>query len=107
MDTYKPIELVGANDPGARFGFSFCYSGDLNKDGYNDIIIGAPYTNAGQGAIFVYLGSNDGIRSTYSQVWIYHIYFFSLIIGFLEVKKKKVVKNNKTKFVNKLMTIHL
>ena len=68
MDTYKPIELVGANDPGARFGFSFCYSGDLNKDGYNDIIIGAPYTNAGQGAIFVYLGSNDGIRSTYSQV---------------------------------------
>ena len=60
--------MYGSNDPGARFGYSFCSSGDLNKDGYNDLIIGAPNTNKDNGAIFVYLGSKEGIRSPHSQV---------------------------------------
>ena len=51
----------------------------MNKDGYNDIIVGAPYTNSGEGAIFVYLGSKDGIRSTYSQVWFHEFYLEVLI----------------------------
>lgn len=40
--------------------------GDLNKDGYEDIAIGAPYE--GKGAVYIYLGSKNGIIKTPSQV---------------------------------------
>lgn len=52
-----------------RFGFSLANLGDINQDGYNDLAVGAPYE--GNGAIYIYLGSKDGIVPTYSQVRIY------------------------------------
>ncbi|XP_022916871.1 integrin alpha-PS1 isoform X2 [Onthophagus taurus] len=44
----------------SRFGFSMAALGDINKDGYRDIAIGAPYE--GGGAIYIYLGSRDGLK---------------------------------------------
>jgi hypothetical protein len=50
------------------FGFSVSYAGDLNSDGYGDIIVGepktdvSPYSQAGKAHIFV--GSNTGLDST-------------------------------------------
>src|SRR5690606_35135178 len=47
----------------ARFGHSVSTAGDVNGDGYSDVIIGAP-GHAGQGAVFVYHGSPTGLQLT-------------------------------------------
>jgi hypothetical protein len=47
--------LIGKNDPG-RFGWDVSNRGDLNNDGYSDIIVGAP-NFSGEGSAFIYYGS--------------------------------------------------
>ena len=52
-------------------------AGDLNGDGFNDVVIGAPMTEYGKGAVYVYHGSANGIQSEPRQVIyikVYHIY---------------------------------
>ncbi len=39
-------------------------AGDINKDGYGDIIIGAHGTNGHQGRVYIYYGNATGITST-------------------------------------------
>ena len=56
---------------GARFGESVSTAGDLNGDGYDDIVIGAPKVGGGllydeQGSVYVYHGSSSGIASTFT-----------------------------------------
>jgi hypothetical protein len=56
-----------ANQAGAQFGWSISTAGDVDGDGYHDIIIGAPAYDNGQtdeGMAFVYLGSYTGLSST-------------------------------------------
>jgi hypothetical protein len=59
--------LESDEDPYQRhtyFGWSVAGAGDVNGDGYHDVIVGAPeYPDAeiGPGAAFVYLGSASGI----------------------------------------------
>ncbi len=50
----------------AEFGCSACGVGDVNCDGYDDILIGAPGSGAvaGKGFVFIYTGSNTGLSST-------------------------------------------
>lgn len=46
------------------FGYSVAIAGDLNRDGFNDVIIGAPhYTRPelNEGAFFTYYGSSTGL----------------------------------------------
>jgi len=48
----------------ANFGYSVATAGDVNGDGYSDVIIGAPYYDyppVDGGAIFVYYGSSSGM----------------------------------------------
>lgn len=51
-----------------RFGFALTNLGDLNSDGYEDIAVGAPYE--GKGAVYIYLGSAQGLIPEPSQVCI-------------------------------------
>jgi hypothetical protein len=51
-----------------RFGFAITNLGDLNSDGYEDIAVGAPYE--GNGAVYIYLGSAQGLIPEPSQVCI-------------------------------------
>lgn len=60
-----PVILEGRS-PESRFGFALSSAGDVNNDGYEDLVVGAPYDN--NGAVFLYQGSADGIRTKPSQV---------------------------------------
>ncbi len=53
-----------AAQPGARFGTSLGMNGDLDGDGYADLVVGATAASlgaTGEGAIFVFAGSPDGV----------------------------------------------
>ncbi|XP_049862798.1 integrin alpha-PS1 isoform X1 [Schistocerca gregaria] len=63
-DCNKPVTLTGQLE--SRFGFAITNLGDINKDGFDDIAVGAPYD--GNGAVFVYLGSEKGIITEPAQV---------------------------------------
>ncbi|MEO7307769.1 MAG: integrin alpha, partial [Ferruginibacter sp.] len=58
--------MVESNQAGANLGFSVAGAGDVNGDGYSDIIVGSPLYNngqAGEGRAFVYHGAATGINS--------------------------------------------
>lgn len=59
-------EFVGSG-PSEFFGFSLAGAGDLNGDGYGDLVIGAPGATAPNGpragAAIVYLGSPTGLQT--------------------------------------------
>ncbi|MCK5559872.1 MAG: FG-GAP repeat protein, partial [Thermoplasmata archaeon] len=66
MDGTIDITFTGAQT-GDQFGFSIACAGDLNSDGYSDVIIGAPYndgpsgTRTDAGAVYIYLCTPDTI----------------------------------------------
>ncbi len=56
----------------AEFGFSVGTAGDVNGDGYSDVIIGAPsWSNPqiNEGAAFVYPGSPSGLNQSAPPLW--------------------------------------
>ncbi len=59
LETTPALEMEG-NTPSLQFGGDVASAGDVNGDGYSDVIIGAyNYTNgqSGEGAVFVYYGN--------------------------------------------------
>ncbi len=67
----SPAWTVEGLQRSANLGFSVATAGDVNGDGYSDVIIGAPgYSNGGmrEGRAFVYHGSASGLALT--AAWI-------------------------------------
>lgn len=63
-----PSWTAESNQPGASC-YSAASAGDINGDGYSDIISGAQFYDNGQtdeGKVFVYYGSPDGLPSTHN-----------------------------------------
>ncbi|XP_077060636.1 integrin alpha-7 isoform X1 [Siphateles boraxobius] len=60
----RPIRLNGTYD--SMFGIAVGSTGDLDRDGYEDIAVGAPFD--GDGKVFIYRGSSSGIDTKPSQV---------------------------------------
>jgi uncharacterized repeat protein (TIGR01451 family) len=59
---------IDGDQPGGALGQTVASAGDVNRDGYADIIIGAPEYDAGandDGAAFVHLGSSSGVSSSF------------------------------------------
>jgi hypothetical protein len=65
--------MVEGNQPGARLGFSVATAGDVDNDGYDEVIVGAkwseivplpPPLDQDRGAALVYEGSAAGLSST-------------------------------------------
>ncbi|XP_069346381.1 integrin alpha-7 isoform X10 [Eulemur rufifrons] len=60
----SPLRLCGS--PDSMFGISLAVLGDLNRDGFPDIAVGAPFD--GDGKVFIYHGSRLGLVTKPSQV---------------------------------------
>jgi hypothetical protein len=58
----EPILSALTGDSGIidNFGWSVASAGDMNGDGYPDLIVGAQYYNGHQGRAYVYYGGPDG-----------------------------------------------
>ncbi|XP_068632588.1 integrin alpha-9-like [Battus philenor] len=63
---YKSF-VSGSNMNGARFGSAIADMGDIDGDGYRDVAIGAPWESEGQGAVYIYKGSEKGLSGHYIQ----------------------------------------
>ena len=62
-----PAWTAEGNFPGVWFGYSVASAGDVNHDGYSDVLVGSPnYTNveSSEGRAFLYLGSPAGLGAT-------------------------------------------
>uniref|UniRef100_A0A673CUA9 Integrin alpha-6-like n=1 Tax=Sphaeramia orbicularis TaxID=375764 RepID=A0A673CUA9_9TELE len=57
----KPERIDGQKD--SMFGMAVESLGDVNQDGYQDFAVGAPYENNGVGSVYIYHGSDKGLRS--------------------------------------------
>ncbi len=63
--------IYESNEAHARFGSSVSSAGDVNGDGYSDVIVGAPGVSGQpglQGRVFVYYGSASGLPAS-SASW--------------------------------------
>lgn len=60
-----PASILRGGEVAATLGFSVSTAGDVNGDGYADVIVGAPYiyNNNRPGRVEVYLGSASGLSS--------------------------------------------
>ena len=52
----------------ARFGSSLAPVPDLNGDGFNDLVVGAPLEDDHKGAIYVFFSQHNRILRKYKQV---------------------------------------
>jgi hypothetical protein len=62
-----PSWTAESNQAGAQFGNSVASAGDVNGDGFSDVIVGAPEFDspeANEGRVFVYHGSATGLSTT-------------------------------------------
>ncbi len=70
-----PSLIIESNSANAQFGYSVSSAGDVNNDGFSDVIVGAPgsepcaYANGGEG--FAFYGSASGLSST--PDWEHHV----------------------------------
>lgn len=61
MDTIPDVVLSGAA-AGDRFGYTVSGAGDLNNDGYDDVIVSAPYNDSAggdSGVVYAFLGGQN------------------------------------------------
>jgi hypothetical protein len=62
-----PAWTFECNQAGARCGESVSAAGDVNGDGYDDVLVGAPYYDAGEtdeGRAYLFMGSPSGLSTT-------------------------------------------
>ena len=62
LDRYRPVKILG-RELESQFGLAVTALGDLNHDGYEDFAVGAPYEDGGRGAVYIFFGGQNGLRS--------------------------------------------
>lgn len=72
-DRDKPLDSVSwrLSGPGGGYGSAFGCAGDVNGDGFADVIVGAPDFANSRGNAFVYLGNAHGLADSPAHVLIY------------------------------------
>ncbi|KAM4561834.1 integrin alpha-V [Fundulus diaphanus] len=67
--SFSPPQLLTGSEVYARFGSAIAAVGDLDRDGYNDVAISAPYGGPDHnGLVYIHKGLSSGIDHTPSQV---------------------------------------
>lgn len=65
----KPaVTLIDPNNVEGEIGGAVAGVGDVNGDGYADVIVGAPTAGYGDGQVFVYLGGAAGLAANASTI---------------------------------------
>ena len=59
-------ESVGEGITGASFGWSLGHAGDVNGDGYSDVIVGAGAYDSNKGKAYLYLGGPGGLSTNFA-----------------------------------------
>ena len=62
LSQHNCVKVLG-KELESQFGLSISSTGDLNKDGYDDFAVGAPYESNGKGAVYIFFGGGQGLRS--------------------------------------------
>ncbi|XP_028930902.1 integrin alpha-IIb isoform X2 [Ornithorhynchus anatinus] len=63
-----PDQLLMGSEVYGRFGSAIAPLGDLDRDGFNDVAVGAPFGGPeGLGRVYVFRGSSDGLEAQPSQ----------------------------------------
>jgi len=68
----SPSWTVTGTSAGDKFGYCVTTAGDINDDGYDDVMVGAPYWGAGtdnRGHVYVYLGGASGPSASADQIF--------------------------------------
>lgn len=67
--SFQPPQLLTGSEVYARYGSAIAALGDLDRDGYKDVAISAPYGGPNHnGLVYIHNGLPSGIDSTPSQV---------------------------------------
>ena len=64
-----PARVISGVTAGDFFGYSVANAGDVDNDGYDDLIIGAYGRNALQGEAYIFRGSSTGINTTAARTF--------------------------------------
>ncbi|XP_050462452.1 integrin alpha-PS2 isoform X1 [Cataglyphis hispanica] len=68
-EKFRRFDIRDGESNRGRFGLSLASLGDIDRDGYGDFVVGAPYAGPnGRGAVYIYHGSRTGVLEKYSQV---------------------------------------
>ncbi|KAG1657427.1 Integrin alpha-PS2 [Nymphon striatum] len=66
---FKDCDTIDGMTNKGRFGLALASLGDLNKDGFGDLCVGAPYGGKNEhGSIYIFLGGSRNINTEPSQV---------------------------------------
>lgn len=57
----NPTFVMSGEDMGTEFGRSVGFAGDVNGDGYDDVLVGAHAYMGHQGKVYLYFGSSSGL----------------------------------------------
>jgi hypothetical protein len=71
----EPDWIFVGEQANAQVGYAVSAAGDINGDGYADILVGAPYATSDQpksGAVLVFYGSVNGLPSAPDQILLGH-----------------------------------
>ena len=73
-DSYHDYADWNTSPAQGFYGFTVAAAGDVNADGYDDVLVSAPYYSSGEteeGRVWLYLGSENGLSRT--AAWTFEI----------------------------------
>lgn len=62
--TRAAVTIVAPDGPGGGFGRALASAGDVDGDGFGDVVVGAPLFRSRTGAVYVYRGGPSGLGGT-------------------------------------------